>query len=139
MARSRASAKNAGAQFTRDIADHLRDTVDKRIDVRHTNGANDRGDIGGVYLSPALRGGAMVLECKNERNEVLCPGCGRKSTTLHLGTWQGEAERERGNADAVVSATVHKRHGVGAPGKQWVTMEVDDLVALLVGVRPAAA
>lgn len=138
MTRTRQSAKSAGATFTRSIADYLRDNVDHRIDVRHTNGAKDRGDIGGVYLSPALRGGAVVIENKNERKEVRCPGCGRISTALSLGSWQREAEIERGNADAVASVICHKRHGTGAPGKQWITMEVDDLVALLTGERPAA-
>lgn len=137
MTRSRASAKNAGAMFSRSIADYLRDTVDFRIDVRHTNGRNDRGDVGGVYLSPALGGGGVVIENKNERNEVACPGCGRKSTSLSLGSWQREAEIERGNADAIASMVVHKRHGTGAPGRQWATMEVDDVVALLTGSRPA--
>lgn len=30
---------------------------------------------------------------------------------------------------------VHKRHGVGPLGDQYVTMRLDDLVALLIGER----
>jgi uncharacterized protein YndB with AHSA1/START domain len=47
-----------------------------------------------------------------------------------------EAEVERANDDALVGLVLHKRHGVGDPGKQWVTMTLADLVALLVGQRP---
>ena len=86
-------------------------------------GAKDRGDIGGVRV---VGGGRMVLECKNVRS-------------VELGTWQGEAELERGNDDAVASAVVHKRHGRARPGDQWVTCTVDDLVALLTGCRPDGA
>jgi hypothetical protein len=120
MTRTRASARAAGSSFERLIADHLRDHVDDRIDRRVKTGAKDRGDIGGVRI---LLGGRMVLECKD-------------TTRTSLGSWQAEVDTERGNDDAVAGAIVHKRHGKGAAGKQWVTMEVDDLVALLTGERP---
>jgi hypothetical protein len=132
MSRTRASAKTAGAGFERTIADYLAKTVDDRIDRRVKTGAKDRGDIAGMRLSPALRGGRVVIECKNERNETTCK-CGRKHTRLSLGPWATEAEIERGNDDAVAAVVIHKRHGVGWPGQQWVTMTVDDFVALLIG------
>ncbi|TFH57297.1 hypothetical protein [Glutamicibacter arilaitensis] len=116
MARSRASAKAAGSKFERDIADHLAKTVDDRIDRRPKMGAKDRGDIGGVRV----HGQKLVLECKN-------------TSRINLGTWITEAHTEAGNDDALAGVIVHKRHGVGAPGKQWVTMTVDDLIALLTG------
>ncbi|RZQ59824.1 hypothetical protein [Amycolatopsis suaedae] len=121
--RNHRSARQAGTRFERDIADHLARWVDDRIDRRVKTGANDRGDIGGVRLSPALANGRVVIECKN-------------TTRLALGTWAAETAAERGNDDAVAGLTVHKRHGVSDPGAQWVTCTVNDLVALLTGHRP---
>ncbi len=116
MARSRASAKAAGSKFERDIADHLADRVDDRIDRRPKMGAKDRGDIGGVRV----HGQRIVLECKN-------------TTRINLGTWITEAHVEAGNDDALAGVIVHKRHGKGKPGDQWVTMTVNDLIALITG------
>lgn len=116
MARSRASAKAAGSKFERDIADHLAKLVDDRIDRRVKTGAKDRGDIGGVRV----HGQRLVLECKN-------------TTRINLGTWITEAHVEAGNDDALAGVIVHKRHGKGQPGDQWVTMTVNDLIALITG------
>ena len=116
MARSRASAKAAGSKFERDIADHLAKLVDDRIDRRVKTGAKDRGDIGGVRV----HGQRIVLECKN-------------TSRINLGTWITEAHTEAGNDDALAGVIVHKRHGKGQPGDQWVTMTVDDLIALITG------
>lgn len=121
MSRTRASAKAAGSSFERLIADHLRDNVDDRIDRRVKTGALDKGDIGGVRLP---QGGRVVLECKN-------------TVAMSLGTWQGETDAERRNDGALVGAIVHKRHGKGSAGSQWVTMTLDDLVVLLGGSRPS--
>ncbi|WP_190264861.1 hypothetical protein [Glutamicibacter nicotianae] len=116
MTRTRASAKAAGSKFERDIADHLAKLVDDRIDRRVKTGAKDRGDIGGVRV----HGQRLVLECKN-------------TTRINLGTWIAEAHTEAGNDDALAGVIVHKRHGKGKPGDQWVTMTVDDLIALITG------
>lgn len=124
MTRSRASAKAAGSRFERSIADHLAGVIDDRIDRRVKSGARDRGDIGGVRLSPALRGGRVVIETKDYGGR------------LNVSTWLGEAAVERGNDDAVAGLVIAKRRGVTAPGRQIVLMEVDDLVALITGERP---
>ena len=116
MARSRASAKAAGSKFERDIADHLAKLVDDRIDRRVKTGAKDRGDIGGVRV----HGQRLVLECKN-------------TSRINLGTWITEAHVEAGNDDSLAGVIVHKRHGKGQPGDQWVTMTVDDLIAIITG------
>ena len=121
--RGRRSARQAGSRFERQIADYLRDHIDDRIDRRVTNGNKDRGDIGGLRLSPALGGGRIAAECKN-------------LSRLSLAACHAEAETARGNDDAVAALLVHKRHGVGDPGMQWVTCTVNDLVALLTGHRP---
>jgi len=121
--RTRTSARRAGARFEQQIASYLAATVDDRIERRARNGAKDRGDLTGVRLSPALRGGRVVVECKN-------------TTRTALAAWEAECAAERGNDDAVVGVIVHKRHGVADPARQWVTMTVADLVALLTGERP---
>lgn len=122
MTRSRSSAKAAGSRFERSIADWLAANVDDRIDRRVKSGSKDRGDIGGVRLSPALGGGRVVIECKDVAK-------------LSLGTWYSEAVTEMGNDDAVVAAVVHKRVGKGNPSDQWVTLTLGDLRALLIGER----
>lgn len=119
MARSRASAKAAGARFERTIADYLAATLaDDRIDRRVRNGAKDRGDISGLRIHDQR----LVVECKD-------------STRLCLPEWTHEAHREAGNDDALVGVVIHKRNRVGDPGQQWVTMTVDDLAALITGQR----
>lgn len=119
MTRNRASAKAAGSRFERDIANHLAGALDDdRIDRRVKTGAKDRGDIAGVRV----HGQRLVVECKN---------CAK----LALPQWTDEAHAEAGNDGALVGIVVHKRHGIGEPGRQWVTMTVDDLLALMSGHR----
>jgi hypothetical protein len=83
------------------------------------SGAKDRGDIGGVHA----HGEPVVIEAKN-------------TTRINLGTWAGEAEQERQNDEALAGIIVHKRHGKGKAGDQWVTMPLAELVAILTGTRP---
>lgn len=116
--RNRASAKKAGSNFERQIADYLATHVDERIDRRVKNGAKDKGDISGLRHM----GGRIVVECKN-------------TTRIALADWVNQAEIERGNDDALAGIVIHKRHGVSAPESQWVTMTVGELVALLTGTR----
>ncbi len=120
MARNRATAKKAGATFERVIADYLRDTVDDRIDRKVRTGAKDTGDIAGVRHFNER----VTIECKNYGG------------VFHVSTWLAEADVERGNDDGLAGLVIAKRRGITAPGRQVVLMEVDDLVALLVGVRP---
>jgi hypothetical protein len=119
MGRSRASAKAAGARFERLVADYLAKVLDDdRIDRRPKFGAKDRGDIGGVRV----HGQRVVIECKD-------------TAKVSLPEWVREAQIEADNDDALVGVVVHKRHGVGAPGAQWVSMSLDDLIALVTGQR----
>jgi len=118
-ARSRRSAKAAGSSFERLVADYLAVVVDDRIDRRVKTGARDKGDIAGVRV----HGRRVVLEAKN-------------TARINLGSWAAEAEVERVNDDALVGVVVHKRHGKGSAGDQWVTMTLADLAALLTGSRP---
>jgi len=120
MTRSRATARKAGPAFERLIADYLKERLgDDRIDRRVKTGNKDRGDIGGVLF----HGHRLVIECKNVMK-------------LALPAWTREAEVERGNDDALAGVVVHKRHGSGKPGEQWVTMTVDQLIALITEERP---
>lgn len=100
------------------VADYLAATVDDRIDRRVKMGSNDRGDIAGVRHL----GERVVIEVKN-------------TSRINLAGWAAEAEVERGNDDALAGIVVHKRHGVGDPARQWVTMELSELAALLTGNR----
>ena len=119
MTRTRASAKRAGTAFERSIADYLASILDDRIDRRVKNGAKDRGDIAGVRA----HGQRVVLEAKDRAR-------------LDLAGWVTEAHVEAGNDDALVGLVVHKRIGVSAPGKQYVTCTLDDLVAIITGAHP---
>ena len=119
MTRSRASAKQAGARFERQIADALAAALeDDRIDRRVRNGAKDRGDISGVRI----HGQRVVIECKD-------------ACTMRLPEWTSEAQLEAGNDDALVGVVVSKRRGLGDPMRQWVHMELRDLVAILTGQK----
>lgn len=127
MTRTRSSAKVAGSRFERGIADYMSQQVDDRIDRKVKTGAADKGDIGGVRLSPALRGGRVTVECKDYGGRLL------------PGTWLAEVAVERGNDDGVVGVVIAKRRGLTDPGDQLVIMTVRDLCALLTGIRPEEA
>jgi len=118
MTRNRASAKKAGSSFERQIADHFAEVIDDRIDRAVKRGTKDVGDIAGLRF----HGQKIAVEVKN-------------TARVDLPTWTKEAEVERQNLGALAAVVIHKRHGVGAPGKQWVTMTVDDLVALMLERR----
>jgi len=119
MTRTRSSAKQAGAKFERDVADYIAAALnDDRIDRRVKRGNCDRGDISGLRA----HGQRVVAECKN---------CARTD----LPGWTAQAHTEAGHDDALTGLVIHKRHGISDPGKQWVTMTVDDLLALLTGER----
>lgn len=107
----------------REVADYLALHVSEFIDRRVKTGALDRGDLGGVRT---LHGARVVVECKDTRAD-------------NLGAHHREAEEERVNDGAVAGVLVHKRHGVGVVGEQWVTMTLADFAALLSGVRPGTA
>jgi hypothetical protein len=127
MSRTRLSAKAAGSRFERAVADYMSSNIDDRIDRKVKTGAADKGDVGGVRLSPALRGGKVTVECKDYGGRLL------------PSAWLAEAEIERGNDDGVVGVVVAKRRGVADPADQFVLMTLRDLCALLTGIRPAEA
>jgi Holliday junction resolvase len=111
--------RQKGSSFERLVADYFKANGFPFADRRVKNGAKDKGDIGGV----GTEAGRLVLECKN-------------TSKINLGMWAAEAEQERVNDEALAGVIVHKRHGKGKAGEQWVTMPLADLVAILTGVRP---
>lgn len=116
MARSRASAKKAGSSFERLISDHLRDGLGIReIDRMPKQGSLDKGDVANVRDSYDR---LIAVEAKN-------------TAKMNLPQWAREAATEATNYGAHLGIIIHKRHGVADPGKQWVTMELDDLIRLL--------
>jgi hypothetical protein len=102
-------------------ARYLAKWVDERIERRTRMGALDRGDLSGVRT---IHGGRVVVEAKDYGGR------------LDAGAWMAEADKERGNDDAIAAVVVAKRQGTTDPGRQWVLMTMRDLVALLTGVRP---
>lgn len=124
MARSRASAKQAGARFERLIADHLAHTVDDRIDRRVKTGSADKGDIGGVRLPDGRK---VVIECKDYGGQI------------KPGPWLTEAATEATNDGAAVGMVVAKRRGTTNPDEQIVLMTVADLIQLLTAPPPSGA
>ena len=124
MTRSNRSARQAGSSFEKLIADALAwNLKDDRIERRVTNGAKDRGDIGGVLTA---RGQRVVVECKN-------------TNRLSLAEWVAEAKREAVNDNAVAGYVVHKKRGTTDPLEQYVTMTLGDLLRLGWGVPPGRA
>jgi hypothetical protein len=121
VTRNRSSAKAAGSSFEKQQADawawHLKDD---RIERRVTNGARDRGDIGGVRTPSGQR---VVIECKN-------------TATLALAAWVREAQVEAVNDSALLGIVVHKKRGTTDPLEQYVTMTVRDVLLLGWGVSP---
>ena len=118
MTRNRASAKAAGTRFESQVVAYLAEHYDDVIERRTKTGGKDRGDVSGWRFA----GRRIVAEVKNV-------------SRLNLAGWVNEAEIERANDDAMVGLVVHKRHGVGDPGSQYVTLTLRDLVALLTGER----
>lgn len=116
MSRTRKTAKQAGARFERQIADYLAANLDDRIDRRVKTGAKDCGDVANVRDSHNRR---IVIEAKDYGGR------------LNLPQWTKEAHQEAENDGAHVGLVIAKRRGTTDPGKQWVAMDLNDLIQLL--------
>jgi hypothetical protein len=116
MTRTRASAKKAGSDFERDMADYLADVLgDPRIDRKVKTGKLDKGDIANVYLGDQK----LTVEAKNYGGQI------------KAATWTAEAAVERGNDKGLAAIVIAKRKGTTDPSRQWVLMEAGELVALI--------
>jgi hypothetical protein len=130
MTRTHRSAKTLGTQLERQIADYLATALaDDRIDRRAKTGNKDRGDLTGLRIHNQR----LIAEIKNTTHQY-CPKCHR-ITGLQLPEWTDQAHTEAGNDDALTGVVIHKRKGSTDMGRQWVTMTVDDLCALISGER----
>lgn len=118
MTRTRATAKQAGSTFERQIADYLAAQYDDRIDRRVKTGNKDKGDIANIRT---LRGGRVVAECKNYGGQ------------FQVTQWLREAETERVNDGAVAGVVIAKKRGTAKPGEQVVFMTMETFVTLLKG------
>lgn len=109
-----------GTAFESQVVDYLNGRFGGGIERRAKFGTKDRGDIAGV----CMHGKPMVIECKNHRK-------------MELAEWIGEAEVERGNADAEYGVVVHKRRGIGSKnmGGTYVTMTLGTLADMICGGR----
>ena len=112
-------SRRKGTAFETLIQRGLSEVLGDGVLRRALSGAKDRGDIAGVRA----HGRPVVVECKN---------CAR----LDLAGWVTQAQRAAVNDDALAAVVVHKRHGVGRFGAQWVSMTMDDFIAILTGRRP---
>jgi Holliday junction resolvase len=111
--------RQKGSSMERLVADYFKDNGFPFADRRVKSGAKDKGDVGGVHVHDQR----LAIEVKN-------------TAKISLGTWAAEAEVERVNDEALAAVVVHKRHGTGKAGDQWVTMTLADLTAILTGKRP---
>lgn len=110
--------KQKGSAFESQAVGHLRKALGDGIERRCLQGANDCGDVSGVYF----HGIPVVIECKNHKK-------------MELAEWCDEAEREAGNADTELWAVIHKRRGCGESsfGGNYVTMSLDVFESFLAG------
>lgn len=117
MTRTRVSAKQAGARFARNVADWFRDHGHKYADKAPLTGRYDKGDVANVHH---FDGHPIALELKDR-------------AVTALPEWWKEAQQEAKNIGTPYAAIIHKRKGIGDPGKQWVTMDVATFNALIQG------
>lgn len=115
--------RQRGTEFESAVVAYLREQLGEDGCIHRTAeaGANDVGDVYGVFRA----GQPVVIECKSYRKNEFLAG------------WLDEAERERGNADALAGVVVSKRRGIGSKnmGQQLVSMTLADFVALIAGQR----
>ena len=106
-----------GPLFEKQVVVYLQRAFDSAsIERRVMGGANDRGDVAGLYW----QGKPFVVEIKN-RNRV------------ELAAWMGELADECGNADTDMGAVVFHRPKVGEAhmGEQGVFITLRTLAILL--------
>lgn len=118
MGRSLTSAKAAGEKFNWDIARYLSKALnDRNITKAPSWGARDKGDVVNVRID----GYDLVIQTKN-------------LSRLDLPGGTEDAKLQALNAGAIAGLLVHKRKGTTDPARQWVTMTMAELVALITKV-----
>ena len=115
MSRTRASAKQAGSKWEKDVAEYLDSRLSGMIERRVRNGSKDRGDISGVQVF----GDRVVIECKDYGGKY------------EVSTWLTEADVECENDNAAIGVVAAKRRGKGNAGDGVVMMTLDAFTWLL--------
>ncbi len=105
-----------GPLFEKQVVEYLRAAFGPSIERRVMGGANDRGDVAGLFW----HGRPFVVEVKNR-------------TAVTPAQWFRELDAECGNADTDLGAVVFHRPKVGAAhmGEQGVFMSLRTLAVLL--------
>lgn len=88
---------------------------------QHAGAQRDLGDIVGIEID----GKPFLIECKNHAR-------------LDLGTWVAAAVEKARREGMSGAAVVHKRRGVGDPSRQYVTLELGDLITLIIHATKGA-
>lgn len=106
--------KAKGSAYERLIADYL---IDRGVPCeRIPAGATaDRGDL----WIPVIE--FPTIDCKNHKAHS-------------LGPWVDRAAEQAHNAGRHAGIVVHKRHGIGDPGRQYVTTSLEMFLSLM-GIR----
>lgn len=99
-------ARRKGYQFAQSVAQFFEQ---RGLEVMR-RAAGEAGDDIRLLDFPAVS-----IECKNQAAQK-------------LGAWMTQA---RVQAPGRIPVLIHKRHGVTDPARQWVTLELGDLPALL--------
>lgn len=124
--RNRNSAKRAGAAFEINQAEYLRRALENPyISRQDKNGDKDLGDIAYVgYQTMGVNGVPITMELKNTASVNLT------SATREAATEASNYRIKHGGPHPI-AVVMHKRHGVAAPEKQWVTMTAEEFTRLL--------
>jgi hypothetical protein len=106
--------KTKGDVFERLLRDHL---AAAGFLVSRTRAGYER-DYGDIHVLGDGHGPTVIFQAKNHRAHA-------------LGEWLTATALQCDQAGARHGVLVVKRRGVGAPGRQYAVMELDDLIALL--------
>lgn len=103
-------SKIKGTSAETAVVGYLRQHGAPHAERRALNGVNDRGDIAGII--------GVCIEVKNHSRD-------------NLPTWIDETVIEGVNDHAQIAVCWHKRRGTTDPGKWFVTMTGEQLIAVL--------
>jgi hypothetical protein len=102
------------------VADYFKENGFPFADRRVKTGARDTGDVGGVHVHDRR----LAIEVKNYGGR------------LEPSAWLKEAQVEAANDHAAIGLVIATRRGTTDPGRQYVLMELADLLFLINGTRP---
>lgn len=110
-------SKQRGTGFESLIRDFLQEAWSPIIERMPLSGSADRGDLSNFRVGGKQQY-LIAWELKNR-------------TRMSLSEWVREAQAEAKNYGAVAGVACHKRKGKGAAAEQFVTMTLEDFLAIL--------